>query len=316
LSKNNKPTTADNNITDGKTKLKRLLSTTKTAHVERKVKLNSPILIAGFPGPGLIGSISTSYIISKLHMNQIACVESEFIVPGVIYVGGKLRHPFRLYANKEGNVCVIVCEAPIMVEGMYSVLDTVMKWAIKYKVKEVIGLEGIPVEGIVPDSKRTPMILTSDGEAADAADLIHNDNEIKRITDKKEGQSDETAVGKTDDESDAHDSYPNTAFIGGITGGLLSSCLSNGIACKALLLPATRGIPDPEGAAILIESISKTTDNEMLRMIDTQQLREKGANIKHRMQEILQSVREQQQLQQQQQQGQGQTGVRETIMYG
>jgi len=94
----------------------------------------------------------------------------------------------------------------------------------------------------------------------------------------------------------------------------LSSCLSNGIACKALLLPATRGIPDPEGAAILIESISKTTDNEMLRIIDTQQLREKGANIKHRMQEILRSVREQQQLQQQQ--GQGQTGVRETIMYG
>jgi predicted ATP-grasp superfamily ATP-dependent carboligase len=54
----------------------------------------------------------------------------------------------------------------------------------------------------------------------------------------------------------------------------------------------------------------------MLRIIDTQQLREKGANIKHRMQEILQSVREQQQLQQQGQQGQGQTGVRETIMYG
>jgi uncharacterized protein len=312
-------TAGDNNITDGKTKLKPLASTTNTAPVERKIKLNSPILIAGFPGPGLIGSISTSYIINKLHMNQIACVESEFIVPGVIYVGGKLRHPFRLYANKEGNVCVIVCEAPIMVEGMYSVLDTVMKWAINNKVKEVIGLEGIPVEGIVPDSKRKPMILTSDGEAADAADLIHNDNEIKRITHKKEGQSDEAAAGKTDDGSDAHDSYPSTAFIGGITGGLLSSCLSNGIACKALLLPATSGIPDPEGAAILIESISKTTDNEMFRIIDTQQLREKGANIKRKMQEILRSVREQQQLQQQQQQqqqGQGQTGVRERIMYG
>src|SRR4051812_33130099 len=103
----------DDNISDGKTILKPLASTTSTAIIERKVKLNCPILIAGFPGPGLIGSISTSYIINKLHMNQIACVESQFIVPGVIYVGGKLRHPFRLYANKEGNVCVIVCEAPI-----------------------------------------------------------------------------------------------------------------------------------------------------------------------------------------------------------
>jgi uncharacterized protein len=310
-------TTADsNNITDGRTTFKPLTATTGTAIIERKVKLNSPILIAGFPGPGLIGSISTSYIINKLHMSQIACVESEFIVPGVIYVGGKLRHPFRLYANKEGNVCVIVCEAPIMIEGMYSVLETVIKWAINNKVKEVIGLEGIPVEGPVPDAKRIPMILASNGEAADSADLIRNDNEINRIRDKKEEPGDMTAAAKTEDDNDAHDSYPNTAFIGGITGGLLSSCLSNGIACKALLLPTTTGIPDPEGAAIIIESISKNADNEMLKTIDTRHLREKGANIKRRMEEILRSVREQQQLQQLQQQGQGQTGAKERIMYG
>jgi predicted ATP-grasp superfamily ATP-dependent carboligase len=54
----------------------------------------------------------------------------------------------------------------------------------------------------------------------------------------------------------------------------------------------------------------------MFKIIDTQQLREKGASIKRRMEEILRSVREQQQLQQQQLQGKGQTGVRERIMYG
>ena len=55
---------------------------------ETPTKLNSPLLIAGFPGPGLVGSISTSFIIETLKLRQIACVESEFIVPGVIYVGG------------------------------------------------------------------------------------------------------------------------------------------------------------------------------------------------------------------------------------
>src|SRR6478672_2716976 len=49
---------------------------------------NKSILIAGFPGPGLVGSISTSYIIDKLNMHQIACVESEYISPGVIYLDG------------------------------------------------------------------------------------------------------------------------------------------------------------------------------------------------------------------------------------
>jgi uncharacterized protein len=49
-------------------------------------------------------SISTSYIINCLHMEQIACVESEFIAPGVIYTEGKLRHQFRFYSNEEEDV--------------------------------------------------------------------------------------------------------------------------------------------------------------------------------------------------------------------
>jgi uncharacterized protein len=278
--------------------------------IQRNKRLNSPILIAGFPGPGLVGSISTSYIIDKLNMYQIACVESEHIAPGVIYVGGKLRHPFRLYSNKEGNVCVLVCEAPIMVQGMYSVLNTVMKWGLDNRVKEVMVLDGIAVEGL-PDSKRTPMILSSDGKSADAANLLHDDN----------NNIDNDTINLTDKNlrelPDGAPFYANTAFIGGIAGGLLSACLSNGIACKALLVLASSGIPDPEGAAILLESVAKTTNDETLK-IDTQQLREQGANVKRRMEEIMRSIREQQQQQQyqQQQQAQGQTHVRQDIMYG
>ena len=275
--------------------------------IQRSKKLNSPILIAGFPGPGLVGSISTSYIIDKLNMYQIACVESEHIAPGVIYVGGKLRHPFRLYSNTEGNVCVLVCEAPIMIQGMYSVLNTVMKWGLDNRVKEVMVLDGIAVEGLL-DSKRTPMILSSDGKSADAANLLHDDNNNDNInlTDKNPRES-----------SDGAPFYANTAFIGGIAGGLLSACLSNGIACKALLVLASSGIPDPEGAAILLESVAKTTNDQILK-IDTQQLREQGANVKRRMEEIMRSIREQQQQQQyqQQQQAQGQTHIRQDIMYG
>jgi uncharacterized protein len=288
----------DNGITRGKTRIKPLAKV-----VQGKKKLNSPILIAGFPGAGLVGSISTSYIINKLHMNQIACVESEFIVPGVIYTEGKLRHPFRLYSNKEGDICVLVCEAPIMVEGMYSVLDTFVKWALNNKVNEVMVLDGIAVEGL-PDSKRMPIILSSDGREADAANLIDDDNKNSDVTNKEEEEE------KKDDKS--HSIYPSTAFIGGIAGGILSSCLSNGIASKALLISAARRIPDPEGAAIIIESLSKITNNESLK-IDTQQLREQGASLKMRMEKIMQSF-----VEQQQGQGQGQSPapIREGVMYG
>ena len=57
-----------------------------------------------------------------------------------------------------------------------------------------------------------------------------------------------------------------TTFIGGIAGGLLSACLSCQIPCAAILVPSSSGIPDPEGAAILIESYNSIIKNEELKI--------------------------------------------------
>ena len=158
-------------------------------------------------------------------------------------------------------------------------------------------MSGIAVE---PDPKRTPIILSSDGRQADAANLIHgNENNID-LKNKNQEIGDDISV------------YPTTAFVGGMAGGILSSCLSNGIASKAVLVYSTRGIPDPDGAAILIESVSKITENESLK-IDTQKLREQGASIRTRMEKIIQSYVGQQQ---EGQQGQGPKSTKEGIMYG
>jgi uncharacterized protein len=286
----------DKFITEGKTTVRLLAKA-----IQKRKSLDSPILIAGFPGPGLVGSISTSYIINRLRMQQIACVESDFIVPGVIYTEGKLRHPFRLYSNEEGSVCVLVCEAPIMIQGMHSVLDTVTKWALNNKVRQVMVLDGIAVEGI-PNLERKPIIMSSDGEVADAASLIPDTEEEPN---DKEVQTEYGAEQNI---------YPSTAFIGGLAGGLLSSCLSNGLASKALFILSTRGIPDPEGAAILLESLDKITDEKSLE-IDTQHLRKQGAALRRRMEKIIQSLRGQQQ--QPQEEGvQGANQIRDGVMYG
>jgi len=95
-------------------------------------------------------------------------------------------------------------------------------------------------------------------------------------------------------------SVVSTAFVGGMSGGILSSCLSNGIASKALLIYASRGIPDPEGAAILIEFLGNIADNTSLK-IDTAEVRKQGAALKTRLEKIIQSYGEQQQRDQQEQ---------------
>ena len=75
-----------------------------------------------------------------------------------------------------------------------------MKWALNNKVKEVMVLDGMGIEGS-PDSKRTPIILSSDGIEADAANLIHDDNIDVKNKEEKVADNGSSV-------------YPTTAFIG------------------------------------------------------------------------------------------------------
>lgn len=229
----------------------------------KNIVLKDPVLIAGFPGPGLVGSISVNYLIEKLQMKQIGCVESEFIIPGVIYYDGRLRHPFRLYSNQEGSLCILVCEAPILIRGISSVLNLVMKWCNNNNVQEVLVLGGFARPGL-DNSKREPYIFSS----------INDYNVQKTSFDRK--------IITTYLEP--------TTFIGGIPGGLLSSSLANNIPCTALFIPSRDDLPDAEGAAIIIDEINKITKDEKLK-VDTAQLRQEGENLKKRMLEFIESLR-------------------------
>jgi uncharacterized protein len=255
------------------------------------LRKDKTILIAGFPGPGLVGSISTSYIIDKLEMYQIAFVESHYISPGVIFIDGKLRHPFRLYANEQGNVCVLVCEAPIMMDGTHFVLDAVMDWAIKNSIEEVMVLDGIPVQGI-PDSDRKSVILAS--ENMDQNSRKETNVSIKQYENEEEVISNHKTNAQSNfNRSAIEDSSKKyTTFIGGIAGGLLSACLSNQIPCAAILIPSSSGIPDPEGASLLIETFNNFISDDNLK-IETTQLREQGQKLKRQLEQIIKAEQEQ-----------------------
>jgi uncharacterized protein len=95
------------------------------------------------------------------------------------------------------------------------------------------------------------------------------------------GGRDNYKVGNGDESE--RNLYPTSAYIGGLGGGLLSSCLSNGLPSKALLISPNKGIPDPEGAALLLDRYTN--------------LRNQGAALRTKMEKIIQSLRGQQQLQ-------------------
>ncbi|HEV8387465.1 MAG TPA: PAC2 family protein [Nitrososphaera sp.] len=239
--------------------------------VERnqRIKLNDAILVAGFPGPGLVGSMSASYIIEQQKMRQIAYVDSDFIMPGVMYIGGRLRHPFRIYANEKGDVCVVVCDAPMFLAGIRQILNPVVRWAQDHNIREIMVLEGIAANEI-PQAERKPVIMSSDGKSDDHGFLsrIH-----------RNGTEEKTSGSPT--------------FITGISGALLASCLSNGIPCTGILIAAPQAIPDPEGATILIETANRHASN--LFIIDVAQLKNQAAELRKEMQKLISAMQKQQQ---------------------
>jgi uncharacterized protein len=171
-----------------------------------------------------------------------------------------------------------------MINGIHSVLNTVMDWAIKNTIQEVLVLDGIPVQDI-PRSERQTIILESNEMDQIMRNDENNDNNLSISNSQDNASSNFNRSTK-----DAQKKF--TTFIGGIAGGLLSACLSYQIPCAAILVPALNGIPDPEGASLLIESYNSIIKDENLK-INSAQLREQGQNLKRQLEQIIKSEQEQ-----------------------
>lgn len=250
------------------------MSSTTVRMISKDIDIGNknPILIAGFPGIGLLGTICANYMIDKLNLYHIACVESDFVYPGVVYIDGKIRHPFRIYANDSGKICIMVCEAPIVLSGIHSVLRTVMEWAVKNSVSEVLVMDGIST--FKTTNERIPIVLgSSEYEYNNSTDY---DNKITR-------------TNLTKPYSLKRSNRKNATFIGGVTGGILAACLSLQLKCAAILIPSRTGTPDPEGAIAMIKTFNEIIRDNKLK-VDIQELIEQSQILKKQLKQMIKTT--------------------------
>ncbi|QLH06407.1 proteasome assembly chaperone family protein [Nitrosopumilus ureiphilus] len=214
----------------------------------KKVELNSPIIFAGFVGAGLVGPLAINHIIEKLEMRQIAVMRSRYLPPSTVFMRGRLRHPFRFYANQDGTVCAIICEITLRMEGLYSLVGSILDWAAQKGSKEIVILDG--VASTEHDYK---------AYCAAEEDLVRTmaDKDISMIP---------------------------QGFITGIPGGILNECLVREIKGVTLLAKANKVAPDSGAAATLIEAINRFYDLN----IDTKQLQEEKDRIHSEFSELSQ----------------------------
>jgi uncharacterized protein len=198
------------------------LFSTKVIDLER-AHYQNPIIFGGFVGPGLVGLVTTGYLIEKLKLREVAHVRSQHIPPVAVFVGAKLRHPFRIYSDDSGKILAMICEMPIDIEGLYEISMALLDWAETVGSAEFVILDGVPVSGI--PSER-------------AAWSVADESRIAEL--EKKGVA---AI--------------QSAVISGIGGSILNQCLTRKVSGVSLLTPVSIDLPDPGASLVLIRAINQ-----------------------------------------------------------
>src|SRR3989338_159314 len=105
-------------------------------------KPKNPIIIEGFPGFGLVGTIASEFLIDHLKTEQIGKIIFDEVPPMVAIHEKEVVEPLGIFYDKKHNIVILhVITASAGFEWKLS--DMIMKVAEELKAKEIISLEGV-----------------------------------------------------------------------------------------------------------------------------------------------------------------------------
>jgi uncharacterized protein len=191
---------------------------------DEKITLaKNPVLVIGFPGPGLVGMIATGRIIEGMKMKEIAAIRSPLVPPVTPFYGGVLRLPVRICASEDGKTIVVISEIVLPLETIFFIANKVLDWAEKQGVQKVVCLEGIAVK----ERSETPEVFG----AAEPQLLEELEKfEVPRV---------------------------RKGIVAGIAGAILNECLIRKLDGYCLLVSANEEAPDPESAASIVTAVNR-----------------------------------------------------------
>ncbi|MFC1800633.1 proteasome assembly chaperone family protein [Nanoarchaeota archaeon] len=105
-------------------------------------KPKNPIIVEGFPGFGLIGTIATEFLIDHLETKLIGKIWLEDIPAMIAIHDGKVVEPLGIFYNKKYNLVII--HGITAVTGIeWPIAEAIVKISKELGAKEVICLEGV-----------------------------------------------------------------------------------------------------------------------------------------------------------------------------
>ena len=208
-------------------------------HELAKHNLKEAILIDGFPGVGLVGTIVANFLINTLKLKQIGVIDSHRFPPISVIKEGVPHNPMRLYAGEQicndgtcNQVVVCVSEFTPPSEITKDLVKTLIDWAEKKGCTKIISAEGFT---------STPQ---TDNKTKDVYGITSTKGSRKWIKDAKVKPF-------------------LYGTVGGITGAMLNEGKIRNLNVLGLLAEVSKDVPDASAAAAVIKAI-----DELLLAID------------------------------------------------
>jgi len=214
------------------------------------------VMITGFQGVGLVGTLAAQYMADKTKAKLIGHVNSTALPPMAIIVEGEIKHPIRIYLfkSKATNFLIFESEIPISNQLVHPLAASLIEFAYKNDIKEIVSLEGMATQ----DLSREPSIYGVT-------------NQIKI----------ESKISK----------YMNilkNGIIVGLSAALLIEAKVRDINALCFISEAHVNFPDGIAASNLIDKL-----NEVYHLkIDTSELRRESHKFEQQMKSIISKVKE------------------------
>lgn len=223
----------------------------------------SPTLIEGFPGFGLVAAIAVDQITTQLGLEHHGNIVSDEFPPVLSYQDGRALDMVRVYADPDHNVMTLQSDLALP-PSAFKPLSRCVHEELANEFDRAIFLAGAP---------------------AQSEDEIGT---VKAITTAEELEADIQNAGI--------ELAKGTGLVGGITGALANDCYHNDVPAAVLVVHADPYLPDPGAAQSVIEdALEPLVDFD----IDTSELEEQSKQIQQQMQQIAEQY--QQTVEQQQQ---------------
>ncbi|WP_415382500.1 proteasome assembly chaperone family protein [Halosimplex sp. TS25] len=240
------------------------------AHVrvhDDEIELDSPTLIEGLPGVGLVGKIAADHLVDALDMTHYASCHCDGLPEVVVFNEGdqSYQSPVRIYADETRDLLVLQSDVPVSPNAADDFAACLVAW-LGERDATALFVSGLPAE-----KDDVPALYgVANGDAA----ALLDEHDIPAPTEN--------------------------GVISGPTGALLYEANRADLDALGLVVESNKNFPDPEAARVVLldgvgpiagvevetehlveqaEEISKARENLAKRMEEAQEESSKAQPI-------------------------------------